>query len=167
MTFSKNARETPVWTSRPTSHARWDRRCWLICADPKATRSRPKCCTRYGSEPACCARSCERTNERRRGWVERAEACAAAGADMGASRARASIPRCGEEIRRVLTKGVHHTATEHTHAHASVRHRPRLRALSTERTHPSRNVSLDATTHAAAPPHHLLRPTGHGEAQPK
>ena len=59
---------------------------------------------------------------------------------------RARIAAAQQEIRRVLTKGAHHITTEHTHAHASVPHRPRLTTLSTERLHPSRNASLNATT---------------------
>ncbi|UVY96071.1 rep protein (plasmid) [Mycolicibacterium crocinum] len=60
--------------------------------------------------------------------------------------AQARIAAAQHEIRRVLRDRAQHTATEHTHTHGSVRHRPRLRTLSTERTHPSHNDALEATT---------------------
>ena len=82
-----------------------------------------------------------------------------------ASRARIAAAR--EEIRRVLTGSAQHTATEHTYAHGSVPHRSRLRTLAIERTHPSRNASLDATT----TPQHRHISTGtaaiRGDAQPQ
>lgn len=80
---------------------------------------------------------------------------------------RARIAAAQQEIRRVLRDCAHHTATEHTHAHASVPHRPRLRTLATERTHPSRKASLDATTTPQRRHISLVRQTAHGEAQPR
>ncbi|WP_264065529.1 rep protein [Mycolicibacterium komossense] len=82
-----------------------------------------------------------------------------------ASRARIAAAR--EEIRRVLTGSAHHTATEHTHAHGNVPHRPRLKALSTERTHPSRNPSLNATTTPQRRHINSGTATAHGDAQPR
>ncbi len=80
---------------------------------------------------------------------------------------RARIAAAQQEIRRVLTGSAQHTATEHTHAHASVPHRPRLRTLSTERFHPSRNAALDATTTPQRRHISSGTATAHGEAQPR
>lgn len=59
---------------------------------------------------------------------------------------RAVIAARQAEIRQILTRRSQRTPDGRTHAHKGVPDRPRLRTLSTERTQPSRNASLDATT---------------------
>ena len=82
----------------------------------------------------------------------KAGGCAAASIDQTptpvalTAAARTRIAAAQQEIRRVLRDRAHHTATAHTHPHGGVPHRPRPRNLSPERTYPSRDASLDATT---------------------